>query len=200
MKKTIVFLVIFIILGLALSIGYYVYKSPQLETNVQEAKKDMNLNTVKTSTETELKHISNEVIQTNASNEKVLPNATLIIKKYYKKCGHITKDYATIPEEIVNKTEAEIKDLYKKWEVQVFSPKEIVLYKEIEGICNEHYILKEKDGVIAIYTLDENNKEKFKEKTSISTKYLTEDDLNEIKQGIKATGKEELNSILEDYE
>lgn len=43
-------------------------------------------------------------LETNASEEKVSPNATLIIKKYYKKCGHTTKDYATVPEEIVNKT------------------------------------------------------------------------------------------------
>ena len=90
--------------------------------------------------------------------------------------------------------------MYPNWKLQGFSPNEVVLYREIDGICNEHYILKELDGVIAIYVLDENEVESLQEKTGISTGYLPEADREELKQGIKATGREELNNLLEDYE
>lgn len=62
------------------------------------------------------------------------------------------------------------------------------------------YIVKEKDGFIAIYTVDDNGKEILKEKTKISTEYLTQTDLIKIKDGIRANGREELNAVLEDFE
>ena len=53
---------------------------------------------------------------------------------------------------------------------------------------------------MVIYTQDANGKESINEITEISTEYLTEDDKAKLKEGIKATGKEELNSLIEDYE
>ena len=141
-----------------------------------------------------------EVIEVNRSEDKVSPNATLIIKKYYRGCGHTTKDYATIPEEIVNKTQNEVKEIYKNWTLYGFSTEEIVLYKELDGICKEHYMLRALDGVIAIYIMDEQGKESLQEKTGIYIEYLPESDVKKLEQGIQAIGKEALNSVLEDYE
>ena len=137
---------------------------------------------------------------TSYTEEKVSPNATLIIKKHYKECGHTTKDYAEIPEELVNRTRKQVEQTYSDWEIRGFSPNEIVILKEVGGICNEHYVLREKDGKVVIYTQDANGKESINEITEISTEYLTEDDKAKLKEGIKATGKEELNSLIEDYE
>ena len=66
--------------------------------------------------------------------------------------------------------------------------------------CNEHYLLKEKDGEIAIFKLDQNNNQTFLEKTDISTEYLTEKDLENIKRGIIIYSKKELNKTIEDFE
>ena len=90
--------------------------------------------------------------------------------------------------------------MYSMWDLEGFSPNEIVFYREVDEFCKEHYVLKQLDGVIAIYTLDENGNEILQEKTSIATQYLTQSDLDKLEKGIKANGKEELNSILEDYE
>ena len=57
-----------------------------------------------------------------------------------------------------------------------------------------------KDGVIAIYEEKEDESEVLKEMTGISTEYLTENDKMELEKGIKVYGKEELNSMIEDYE
>ena len=62
------------------------------------------------------------------------------------------------------------------------------------------YIIKEYKGNIAIYVLDENGKENLRETTSIITKYLPEIDRQKLEIGIRVTGKEELNKVLEDYE
>ena len=58
----------------------------------------------------------------------------------------------------------------------------------------------EKDGEIAIFKLDQNNNQTFLEKTDISTEYLTEKDLENIKRGIIIYSKKELNKTIEDFE
>lgn len=74
------------------------------------------------------------------------------------------------------------------------------MIKEVSGVCNQHYVLREKDGIIAIYQIHENNEETLKEETGISTEYLTENDRMRLEEGIRIYGDEELNSVLEDYE
>lgn len=141
-----------------------------------------------------------QLVTTNSSEEKTSPNCLLIFKTYYKKCEHITVENKEIPEELVNKTREEIESFYSDWKVVTYSKLQILLYKEQEGICNEHYIIKEKDGYIAIYTVDENGKDTLQELTQILTAYLPEEDLTRLKEGIKIQGKEKLNQALEDYE
>ena len=78
-------------------------------------------------------------------------------------------------------TEAELKEMFKEWEIQKFTGKEIVLYKEVDDVCNEHYILKEKDGNITIYKLDKNNNEIFFKNTEIAVEYLEEEESRAVK-------------------
>lgn len=62
------------------------------------------------------------------------------------------------------------------------------------------YILKEYNGNIAVYVLDENGKEHLRETTQIVTKYLPDLDREKLEVGIRVVGREELNKVLEDYE
>ena len=61
-------------------------------------------------------------------------------------------------------------------------------------------LLREKDGKIVIYKIDENGQEKLYETTEIAIDYLTDEDKENIKNGIKVNGKEELNQLIEDFE
>ena len=59
------------------------------------------------------------------------------------------------------------------------------MYKEIDEFCNEHFLLKEDNGYISIYKLDENEKEKHYQTTEIPIEYLALDDIQKIRKGIK---------------
>ena len=183
---------IFVVCGIC---GYYIYeaatKNEKNDDNMAELAKVAVENGVNTSTPSLL---------TSIVEEKVSPNANLIIKKHYKECGHTTKDYAEIPAELINLKENEVKEKLSDWELKGFSANEVVILKEVTGICNEHFVLREKDGVIAIYTEDAEGNETLHELTEISTEYLTEQDREELQKGIKAIGKEALNSAIEDFE
>lgn len=61
------------------------------------------------------------------------------------------------------------------------------------------YILKEQDGVIAVYKEKEEGNELY-DLTDISVDYLTDDDKQNLKNGIEVTGLDSLNQLLEDFE
>lgn len=144
--------------------------------------------------------IINEAIETSSQDEKTTPNTILILKKYYQDCGHTISGKASIPEEMVNLTKDEISQKYPGWELEQFSKDEVILYKEVDSFCGEHYFVTEEDGYISIYNIDEEENKKLKEKTNLSVEYLTETDKINLKNGIIIYGTEELNKLIEDFE
>lgn len=141
-----------------------------------------------------------DILETNAAEDKISPNCRLILRSYYKECQHTINQYIDIPEELVNKTKEDLIKKYPGWEVKQYSSTEIILYKEYEGQCGEHFVLREDNGKITVYRINENNEEIEYEKTEISVDYLTSTDKIEIKNGIRVYGKEELNQVIEDFE
>ena len=63
-----------------------------------------------------------------------------------------------------------------------------------------HYLIKNDNGYIAVFYLNENNEEFLYKKTTISTDYLSEEDIDELDIGIEVVGIEEVNERLEDFE
>lgn len=141
-----------------------------------------------------------ELVTTASEEEKTSPNCLFIFKTYYKKCEHIKVEREKITETMVNKTREDLESIYKNWNIVTFRNNEVLFYKEEEGSCGEHYLLKELEGKIAIYNIDEQNNLNLYEKTEILTNYLPEEDITRLKEGIRVEGKDKLNQALEDYE
>lgn len=198
MRKGYIYCIIFIIIFIvAIGAGYYIYvtnskANEQAKSSNEITNKilDEGVNTIKNET----------TIETTSEEEKITPNTSLILKKHYSECEHIINEYVEMPSELVNLTQTELEEEYKDWKVEKFTPTEVILIKEVTGNCNEHYVLREKNGIIAIYKIDINGDETILEETGIYTEYLTQTDLIKIKQGIEVYGKENLNSLIEDYE
>ncbi len=141
-----------------------------------------------------------EIENVSSVEEKVSANAILVLKKYYTKCEHTLNEYVELPQELVNMTEEEVKEQYPDWEVIGFTPEQIILYKEFEDVCGEHFKLKVEDGKVSVYIVNSDGTESLYEKTDISSEYLTETDLINMENGLEIYGKEELNKIIEDFE
>lgn len=148
----------------------------------------------------EYEEMGEDVITTNTEEEKISPNCKITLIKYYKGCKDKINDYISVPKELVNCTEKQLQGKYNDWEIKEFSSNQITLYKEFEGECGEHYLLKDKDGKIYIYKINENGKQEVYEKTDVATDYLPEKDKSAIKEGLKVNGKEKLNELIESFE
>lgn len=198
MKKWMYVIGAMIIILVAILVGYYLFQNNDKQkttTNRQEVKNLMQEQNIVKETD-----IVNEISVSSVEQEKISPNATLILKKYYEECNHTIKEYAKMPEEYVNKTKEELEKLQEDWEIEEFSNREVILRKRINGTCGEHFVIREKDGIIAVYQVKDNNEEVLKEETGITVEYLTENDKLRLEEGIRIYGEEELNSTLEDYE
>ena len=141
-----------------------------------------------------------EEIATNSQEEKISPNCLLILKKYYDECNHTINEYVDVPQDLVNGTEEDLKKEYPYWQIEKYSSNDIILYKEFNSNCGQHFVLREDEGKITVYKINENNEEEIYEKTEISVEYLSETDKGKISEGIKVNGIEELNQLLEDFE
>lgn len=139
-------------------------------------------------------------VKANTQEEKTSPNCSLTTKTYYKKCGHTKSEYANLPQNLVNLTKNEIQEKYSKYEIESFASNEIILYQETEGECGEHYMVKDKDGMVTIYQILEDGSQNELEITGVSTEYLPETDKINMKNGIQVNGRQELNQLIEDFE
>lgn len=136
----------------------------------------------------------------NEAEVKISPYAKLIIEKHYTKCGHSTVDIMDIPKELINFTEDEFKKKYDKWEVKEFKPKEISIYRDIDANCSSHFVIKEDEGYLTVFSEITNDILEFKEKTDIDVESLRDEDRIALKNGIRIYGDSELSSFLEDFD
>lgn len=192
-RKIFVGICILIIIVLAIFAGLYLYDM----NNVN--KENINNNVTEVNTGEENTQIT-ETLEIVNQEEKTTPNTLMIYKIYYTKCKHYINEYKDIDISSVNLTEEEIKDKNRDWRIKEFSAEQIVLEKEEEAFCNQHFKLKLIDGNVIIFIIDENGNEAEYQKTEITSEYLTSEDILKLTEGIVVYGKENLSSVLEDYE
>jgi len=206
MKKTlIIFLAIaIIIIGIltAISINKKRENNVVAENIIEDNVNDLSYKVTDECTE-EWEYIQEQAkleLEANAVEEKISPNASMTLKKYYKQCDHTINEYIDISKELLNKTKEDLEEIYENWKIEQFSSNNIILYKEFDSSCGQHYILRNDNGKITIYLIKNNNEEEVYEKTEISIEYLTESDKAQIENGIRVNGNEQLYQLIEDFE
>lgn len=149
----------------------------------------------------ELSEYSQEnIVQTNSSKITLSPNAKLVFTRTYSICRHSIKNTENISNEMVNLDFDAFSKLYSDWKITKFEQAQVELEKEISGYCDEHYLVKDLDGVVAIYKIDQSDNLHLESQTEILTKYLPEGDLKDLYEGVVIYGKNNLNAYLENFE
>ena len=94
-------------------------------------------------------------------------------------------DIIDIPMELINFTEDELKEKYAKWEIKSFDSKEVSIYREIDANCSSHYVIKEDEGYLAVYSEITDDLLELKERTKIEMASLRDEDRVAVSNGIK---------------
>lgn len=200
-KSTAIFVMLFLFsTGVSLGMGMSIYKNiNESQEELLVSKKDSVQDTVikEVQKEQDEKYKVQEVVAKD--EEKISPYAKITVEKYYKQCGHSTVEIYDVPKEMVNLTKEELQNRYKNWEIKKFTAKDIQIYREIDANCSSHYVLKEKDGYLAVYKAISKNMDELNSITDIEYASLKEEDKLALDAGIKIYGTDELSSIIEDF-
>ena len=202
MKKIWMIIPIILVILIGIVVGRLIYNNNEKLANKNNIiQNEINIASEKVTDDCieEYQEVQEEVVA-NSQEEKISPNCLLILKKYYDECNHTINEYVDVPQDLVNGTEEDLKKEYPYWQIEKYSSNEIILYKEFNSNCGQHFVLREYEGKITVYKINENNEEEIYEKTEISVEYLSETDKGKISEGIKVNGIEELNQLLEDFE
>ena len=202
MKKIWMIIPIILVILIGIVVGRLIYNNNEKLANKNNIiQNEINIASEKVTDDCieEYQEVQEEVVA-NSQEEKISPNCLLILKKYYDECNHTINEYVDVPQDLVNGTEENLKKEYPYWQIEKYSSNEIILYKEFNSNCGQHFVLREDEGKITVYKINENNEEEIYEKTEISVEYLSETDKGKISEGIKVNGIEELNQLLEDFE
>ncbi len=193
MNKIIVILLIILVMMIAAILGGII-----VTTYIENSQEKIDIAKLEeVSFEEEIGKIE-EIVDVSSIEEKISANCNIIIKDKYTECGHTIEVSQKINEELINKTEEELKVWYPDYEIEEFTSSKIILSKSIIGKCDNHYIIKAENELLSVYNIVD-NQEILYEKTDISTFYLTETDKLKIEKGIEVYGKDELRKFLEDY-
>ncbi len=130
---------------------------------------------------------------------KLSPNAEMTIKKKFALCGHTTINKMSIPMEMINYTEDEVKKKYTGWIIEKFEQDELILSKEIEANCENHYVLKIEDEKLKIYNELTEEKSNFVDEIDIDIELIPSIEINNLQEGVRVYGEEELNDLVENY-
>ena len=121
----------------------------------------------------------------------------VVYKDKYTFCGHEIIKTNTIYGTTIDKIKEEMSDEY---EIEEETNERVVLVKTINQNCPNHFLVKIQNNEIIIYNIiDEGTLATYKI-IEVDPNTLNPEMLEELNEGIKADGKEELNLIIEDIE
>ena len=143
--------------------------------------------------------LTENIITVSTDEIKLSPNAEMVIRKNFKLCGHTTVNRMNIPMEMVNYTESELEKKYTGWNIEKFTQEEVILSKEIEANCDEHYVLRIEEEKLKIYSQITEDKYNYIDELNIQIELLPSLELAELEHGIEVYGEEELNNLVENY-
>ncbi|MFY9613388.1 MAG: BofC C-terminal domain-containing protein [Tissierellaceae bacterium] len=152
-----------------------------------------------------------EIDQDNKTNieivreeNRISPNTLIEERIHYKACSHLITNTYLADDEVVNLTRDEYETYLASNQPHLrlvaFSNVKVVLYGEKNHLCQEHYIVGEHNGYVAIYKIDEKGERVlFKSFTDYPISLLIELDQEKLREGIIVNSEEELSDILEDF-
>ena len=206
MQRGLGYFLLIIVFIVGLSVGLYTGTNSIENRNLSqnnngnvEPIQDVVIKKVQGKNEEENNSGEEKIVEVVRTEEKISPYAKLVIKKKFSKCNHTTVSIVDVPKELVNLPRKDLEEKYSGWEIEKFSSDEVILYREIAANCEDHFVLKEKDGNIAIYNETDEDEMNLIEILSVNLDLLSEEDKNNLQEGIKMYGKDELNSLIEDY-
>jgi len=138
-----------------------------------------------------------DVVRVKDQETTLRADAVVLYTVYYTGCGHEYTEEKAIEDRFVGLSKEELEEQIKDWAVVYFTPQQINLRRNIEGLCDEHYYIGIYQGYVALFKGEPGLESTPVEMTDIIVDVLREDDRNLLEQGMIIESKEEFMKIRE---
>ncbi|NLY85158.1 MAG: hypothetical protein GX077_02250 [Tissierellia bacterium] len=135
---------------------------------------------------------------------KISPNTVMEERIYYTTCEHVISKTSPVSDRYINMSREELihylEENHPDRKLISFSANKITIGITKNHLCENHFIIGEKDGKIAIYKIGESGEkivDTIFEDYPISL--LMEIDQEKLIEGIRVDSEEELSEILENF-
>ena len=210
---TIQFLIIdewlFLLLVLGFTYGYFkedvqVFHKPYFLKSVEEVEESSEVSELDTKTQDQQSQpFSNDDSSLSVSKDFVSEQTKLILKTYYMQTRDTAVKEEKLPLDLIGSSMDELDDYlrnnYAEWDIRECSKNRVELYRTVNGASPGHFIVRERNGYIAVYQLDEYGNEILYKQTDISVEFLGDIDRKKLKEGIIVKGTSGVEQILQDY-
>ena len=135
---------------------------------------------------------------------RISPNTFIEERIHHTACNHVITKVNEANDEFVNMNRSEFIDYlegnYPNKKLISFSSSNITLGTTKNHLCENHYIVGEKDGSIAIFKINENGERVLENIfTDHSISLLMEIDQEKLIEGIVVDNEDELSEVLENF-
>ena len=138
------------------------------------------------------------------NNDNIVTNNTkLVLRTYYEKTRDSTSKEMVLPKTLIGISLDELKryleENYVGWSIRDMNKDRVELYKVSNHVSPNHYIVKEYNGYITIFQVEEDGSMKLINQTEIPISSLSDMDRQKMSEGIIVKGIDGINQLLEDY-
>lgn len=133
----------------------------------------------------------------NIQEIKLNPGAKIIYVTLYSGCGHETRQEKTLDSRFAGFTKQQLEKEMGEWNIESFTPDEVILKKQVSGICDEHYYIGLNDGYVTLFRGLPGIQSEVVERTDILVETLREEDRAMLEKGIIINSREEFLNIRE---
>lgn len=137
------------------------------------------------------------IVKHTYEDEIITEKTKIVCFTYYKKCGHTRVFEIPVQKYVGQKFTDFEKGLESGVKIEKFSSDEIIIKKEEDSYCDDHYYIGTKDGFVSLFKGVPGEPSMILEKTDIPIDVLKEEDRNILERGIVIKDKEEFYKILE---
>ncbi len=136
--------------------------------------------------------------------KRISPNTFIEERINYASCGHVITKIKKVSEEQVNMNRAQFEEYmhenFPNQRIVSFSPSRIAIGINKNHLCENHYVIRESQGKIAIFSIDEDGQRILdKVFNDYPISLLMEVDQQKLKEGIIVDSQEELSDVLQNF-
>lgn len=196
MNSILVILVMLVMISGGYILGSLVGKE-RLDKKLSEKREEPGYQTMQSAEQNNKEILGEDVQSLEVTNEDTL----LVFEKNYTRCSHKRTEERSAEGYEVGLTIQDFGVKFPGWDIFEFSSEKVILSKEIQDYCPQHFILKDRDGMVVIYMPSEGGSEYDNiQETRIPTEKLPPDVQDEIRSGLVMDSLEEVEHIIENFD